>query len=281
MIKLFSKYFKTILFYFKSDIIQFKFQKLQNIHLGEECYLFGDGGSLKFFDLTKFNNKVGIATNNFMFHKDFKNLNIKYYCIYEPYWFLPFFFSGMRDKKNFKRFKFIKNKIQEEHRNIARNNQEITFITDISNSIKFKGKNVLYMSDKIINSFVPEDFITQKINCFEGSLRLQIMLAIYLGFKKVYLVGHDYTNINKVVYHFYEKGDKIVENKNIWNDEFFKIAKTYLDIITITKDGGSKTLRHITYNNLTGQELKFKENHEIVSEEDREILKSWPWYQID
>ena len=254
---------------------------IENKHKGEECYLFGDGGSLKYFDLSKFNNMPGIATNNLMFHKDFNKLKIRYYCIYEPYWFLPFFVSGMSDKKNHKRFKLLKNKIQKKHRKEAKNNQSITFLTDISNSLKFKGKNVLYISDKIVNSFTSYDFISHRINCFEGSLRVQIMLAIYLGFKKVYLVGHDYTHKNSPSQHFYGKGKGVNCNKILWNNDFFKIAKNYIDIETITKNGVSKTLKHITYHDFTGQELNYKENHEIVSKENREILKSWPWYQID
>ena len=52
-----------------------KFGKLKNKHLGEECYIFGDGVSLKYFNLNKFNDKPSIVSNNFIFHKHFNKLN--------------------------------------------------------------------------------------------------------------------------------------------------------------------------------------------------------------
>ena len=65
--------------------------RIENIHEGESCYIFGDGHSIKYYDLSNFNDKVGIACNHFPFHKDFNKTNTKYAILIEPYYFMPFF----------------------------------------------------------------------------------------------------------------------------------------------------------------------------------------------
>ena len=52
--------------------LEYKNNKLENIHDGESCYIFGDGHSIKYYDISNFNDKIGIACNHFPFHKDLK-----------------------------------------------------------------------------------------------------------------------------------------------------------------------------------------------------------------
>lgn len=254
-----------------SDLIN-----LRDRHKGEECYIFGDGVSLKYFDLSVFNDRIAIGSNNLIFHKDFKKLNIKYYCIYEPFWFLPYFVSG------FKGVKIWKNKIQKYHQLIAKENKQITFFTDISNSIRFIGSNIIYVSTQIVNNITDENFISHKINCFEGSLRVQLMIAKFLGFNKVYLIGHDYLNSETISGHFYEKGPG-VKTKNThdsWNNDFLKLMKKKLEIISITNNNTSLKVKTIPYEKFKGDTLNYKENNEIVSLKNLQILSSWPKYFI-
>jgi len=247
---------------------------LKDIHKGQECYIFGDGVSLKYFDLSVFGDKIGIGSNNLIFHKDFKKLNIKYYSIYEPFWFLPYFVSG------FKGVKIWKNKIQKYHSLRAKENKQITFFTDISNSIRFKGSNIFYVSNQIMNNITHENFISHKINSFEGSLRAQITMAIFLGFKKAYLVGHDYTHEESLSRHFYENGIGKKNSFYKWNYEFLEKVKKEITLITITRIGGSSSVNSIKYSKFCSKELEYKENHMIVLKEDLMTLKSWPFYKI-
>ena len=159
MIKSLSKYFKSILFYINADINNDKLKKLNNLHLGEECYIFGDGLSLKYYDLSLFNDKPSICSNNFIFHKDFEKLDVKYYSIYEPYWFLPFFVSG------FKGIKFLRNLIQKKHLKKFKAFPDVTFFSDISNSLRLKGNNIIYLGDSFSKNYIP---YKNKINILEG-----------------------------------------------------------------------------------------------------------------
>ena len=271
MIKSLSKYFKSILFYINADINNDKLKKLNNLHLGEECYIFGDGLSLKYYDLSLFNDKPSICSNNFIFHKDFEKLDVKYYSIYEPYWFLPFFVSG------FKGIKFLRNLIQKKHLKKFKAFPDVTFFSDITNSLRLKGNNIIYLGDSFSKNYIP---YKNKINILEGSLRVEISLAIFLGFKKAYLIGHDYTHKNSLTSHFYERGKGIKNNHKYWNKDFFEIVKEYIDLITVTREGESNTLRSTTYKKLTGNIPIFKENTEIIDKEDLKSLSSWPGYKI-
>ena len=59
--------------------------KFHNYHKGESCYIFGDGPSIKWFDLNAFTDKISIITGLLHHHKDFHNLNVKYATLVEPW----------------------------------------------------------------------------------------------------------------------------------------------------------------------------------------------------
>jgi len=271
LIKLFSKCFKSMLFYFKADKNNYKLKKLNNSHVGEECYIFGDGISLKYFDLSLFNDKPSIVSNNFIFHKDFEKLDVKYYSFYEPYWFLPFFVSEL------KRIKFLRNRLQKKQLKKFKTFPDVTFFSDISNSLNLNGNNIVYLGDSFSKNYIPYH---NKINILEGSLRVNISLAIFLGFKKAYLIGHDYTHKNSLTSHFYEHGKGIKNKLNDWNKDFFDISKKYIDLVTVTLEGESNTIKSTTYKKLTGDIPIFKENTEIVDKDDLRSLSLWPGYKI-
>ena len=64
-------------------------KRFKDIHKGQTCYIFGDEPSIKWFDLSNFDDHIGIACGNQMLHNDFGKLNIKYYAIPEPWLFCP------------------------------------------------------------------------------------------------------------------------------------------------------------------------------------------------
>ena len=272
LLRLLSEYFKSIFFFFKKNSIKENLKKIQNSNLGEECYVFGDGGSIKYFDLSLFNDKPSIASNNFLFHKNFNKLNIKYYTIIAPYWFFPFFITFFKGKK------FYFNRIQKLQRLKFKTYSNITFFTDISNYIFLRGNNIFYTEKNYVKNLIP--FKINNLDPIEGALRAQITFAIFLGFKKVFLIGHDYTHKKSMSKHFYEKGKQIPNNLTHWNKDFLEIANQYIDIVTVTLEGGSNVLESITYKKLTGKTPAYKENIEIVDKENLKALSSWPYYSL-
>ena len=223
-------------------------------------------------DLSNFSDKPAIAGNNFIFHNDFNKVNVLYYAIFEPYWFCPVFFDLLKRNK----FKF--NKIQSEKRKLIREKKNILFFSDISNSLFFRRSNLFFISKKIKKMLTLKIFKQNNVNCFSGCLNVQIIIAIFLGFKKAYLVGHDYTHKNSLSGHFFEKGRGIPNNNNRWNEKFLSLASKHIDLVTITIDGDSDTLNSVKYNPLSN--ITFKENCQIVTKNNRMILSSWPDYKI-
>jgi hypothetical protein len=68
-----------------------KLDDLYRRNAGQECYIFGDGISLKWMDLHRFANRPSIIGNMVIYHKEASAL-VKPYCtITEPYWFYPIF----------------------------------------------------------------------------------------------------------------------------------------------------------------------------------------------
>ena len=51
--------------------------KFHNMHRGESCYLFGNGSSLKYFDLDQFTDRPTIGCGQLFLHRDYSKLNDK------------------------------------------------------------------------------------------------------------------------------------------------------------------------------------------------------------
>ena len=99
-----------------------------------------------------------------------------------------------------------------------------------------------------------------------------------MGFDHCYLVGFDYTHLPGRVFHWHEKGEGVIRNQLGYNREFFEIAKEFIDITTITIDGGSEFIRSETYEQLTGLLPRYRENTELLTTNQLQALSKWPGY---
>lgn len=243
--------------------------KYYQIHKGEECYLFGDGISIKYFDLNDFNDKLTIPGGYLPFHKDFNKLNINYSILIEPLWFYPYM------KNPYPPGNLIKNYIQSEYKRIIQN-RNITLFTNISNKYGLRDNQAVYTYKFWKDPLLDDSRLAQSFDCFSGTFRASIFLAIYMGFSKIYLVGFDYTHTPTRLLHWYEKGEGILKNVEGYQKDFIEMAKEYADLITVTIDGGSDLMESITYKNLFGKEPIFKENYEIIEESKLKIVATSP-----
>jgi len=268
---------KKILFYTSKPITK-KINSLRNTHLGESCYIFGDGISIKWININNFNNKPAFALNNFYFHKDINNLDLRYLVIPEPWFFYPY--NKMPKWSN----KLLwRNKINKMHKDIIKKNKITTFVSLSNYPILLLNKNVFYLF-KIISDnkfYFQNDCIKENINPFAGSFTTAITIAIYMGFNEVLLIGCDYTHALSRKKHWYEKGFGIIEkNDNLYNKKFLEIVKKHIIIKTLTIENDSKLVESTTYTQYTGAEPKFRENNELANKETLELLATWPGYSI-
>jgi hypothetical protein len=262
-----------------------KLNRVKEIHKGEECYIFGGGVSIKWFDLTCFNNKKSIAVNYLPFHNDFDKLNVDYCVLSEPFWFFPLEKVTNKLSRNkgvpWSIINYIPNPTQKLFREKISMYNKKTFFVNLSNSLVLRKKNVAFLFGNIPDS----DFFTQceskGINAYHGSFRTSISLSIHMGFSKVYLIGFDYTHSPSRASHWFEKGKGIDYKIENYNLEFLCIARQYIEIITVVVEGKSDILPFVTYQELSGKIPNYKENQMLVDSKTLRILSSFPGYTIN
>ncbi|HOI43373.1 MAG TPA: hypothetical protein PK523_10550 [Elusimicrobiales bacterium] len=252
--------------------------KLDDLHLrhtGEECYLFGSGISLKWMDLSNFADRPSILGNFAVYHKEAAALNAPYCAIIEPCFFWPFFpYSGAG------KFRLIRHHIYEEFRETIAAAPRTTFFVNFSNYPVARFCNAIYVSRFYAPPFPDRNPFRDRPDSHDGTLKFQISLAIYLGFKKAYLVGHDYTHSPARTLHFYEKGRGQLAGDMDFSPDFLSYARKQIELVTVTLEGGSRTLDSVTYERLTGKAPVFRENLEIVERRKLENLATWKDYSI-
>jgi hypothetical protein len=249
---------------------------LKNRHKNESCYIFGDGISIKWFDLAAFPKKPTFTLTYIPFHKQAESLNVRYCLLTEPKYFYPYF------KLPYPPNPWWRNRIHYIYRRLIKDRNDLEFFVNLRSYPVLRGNNIYYLFQSINDSdfeFLQECILSrEEVN--GGSLRYAILLAIYMGFKDIILVGCDYTHDLSRSLHWYEKGEGILYPQPDYQRRFFDIAQKYAKITTITIEGGGSALPAMTYTEFTGKPLNFRENHEILDEKTLKLLATWPGYTI-
>ncbi len=242
-------------------------RKFSNINKGETCYIFGNGPSIKWFDLTKFNDHPAICCGMIPFHKDFSRLNVKYVAMVEPWLFAPKIFHS-KELKGFHR-------IGEEYRQLIGRTPEKEYFVSLSNSLSIYGPNINYVYHGLPEERGATDELLRKLNLFAGSFHATLTLAYYLGFSKIYLVGFDGWTIQPArAMRWYEFGEPTFFDATNFAIDFLEIIMQQTEIFTISLDGKSNYVTNISYQDYTGCRPCYKENNEILDEHYLNILAS-------
>jgi len=272
---LYTKTANKIIFSLFSEYIS-RNSVFKNIHKGEECYIVGNGGSLKYMDLSSFNNKVVIGCNNLFLHKNFSDLKCKYYQIPAPFFFFKY--------KNFKyKNKWQRNYFNDMCRKKIIDNNNTLFFTSILN-INFRAKNVFYEHN--FGNRKPEIDkydLSGGFSFMEGSLASMLGLAIYMGFNKAVLVGVDYTFSPSIVEHFFADLTTIHNEREIlhYRADFFEMVQKKMELLTITLDGGkSSLLDYMSYSDYFGVEQVYHENYDLVDASDLSLISVYDYNNI-
>ena len=261
-----------ILFQLTEKII-LRNKKFKGIHNGESCYLFGNAKSLKYYDLSLFNDRVSIGCNSLFLHKDFSKIGIKYYYRGAPLDYYPFHRNPYTKKivKHFNGHSLYKKNFHE--------NSDVNFFIDITDYPSLRGENIFYL-----HNFGQQ--FSDYSNCnldgvfsaTQSALSGMIGLAIYLGFKDITLVGCDQLLTPKATEHFFEYGRIDQDHSpSVLSEKIVNSAQKFLNLRVVSPNSNYKghIIEHIQYSDLTGQAEKFKENHEIISDDNLKILRSY------
>ena len=260
----------------------------QNKHIknslkGESVYIIGNGPSLKWLDLSVFKNKKVIACSSMFLHKDFKYLNRPYYLIAHPLVFLKYWFHPYRKKitRNYVGKLFLKKMFEYSSKNRPR------YFTPIVNKLLAPQFDFIYInSSKDIKEDGLKSDLTGKFNFTSGSLAYMLGIAAYMNPEKIYLVGVDYLARPHLEGHFFEKGIRYgKEFDESWSCKYITNVLKKIKIVNLVINEEVKNtcgLESETFKNHFHIDASYKENHEIVSNEDLEYLKEWNFpYHFD
>lgn len=246
---------------------------LENAHEGEECYIFGDGASVRYFDLSRFSDKKGIAVGAMPHHRDFDQASIQYWILPEPMFFWPALRKGpYTSRKSRRRF-------QNFFKPTKAFRRRVTCLFSLTNYPVGYSKKTQYFFGHL-PSRNPEIFALPDVNYFAGSVNSALTLAAYLGFSRAYLVGFDYTHNPPCAGHWYEIGPGIPQDFVDYNKDFFDWVSTIIEVVTVVPSAQDSYLPSIDYATLTGDVLRFKENTELMSQTELLDLAIWTDYRI-
>jgi len=247
--------------------------KYSNLHKGETCYIFGDGPSIKWFDLSSFSDHPAICCGMMPFHKDFQSLDVRYVTLVEPWIFTPKLFQPS--------IIHVLKEIAAEYRKLIKRTPDKEFFVSLSNRFSLTGANINYVFRGFPESRNHTDELLEQFDLFNGSFHASLSLAHYLGFSKIYLVGFDAWTIQPArTLRWYELGEGEFFEVNNFATDFLDVLKKDIDINTISKDGESKNVKNISYQSYTGKDIEFKENYQIMDEHYLNVLSTCSEYKI-
>ena len=252
-----------------------KIERFRNIHKGESCYIFGNGPSIKWFDLDLFNDYPAISCGLIHYHKDFHKLNIKYAVMVEPWIYVPRIIRSMLGVSKLYSSKLYETRLlAAEYKNFIKRNLDKEFFLNVSNILSLSGENVNYVFRGFPENRNPADKLLSHFNLFPGSFHASLAIAYYLGFSNIYLIGFDAWSIQPTRnIRFYEFGKGELEHNTPGKDELLEIYKSEANIYTISVNGNSTNVLNIDYQDYTNIPAVYKENHEIVNDHYLQMLR--------
>ena len=241
---------------------------VRNQHLGQSCYIFGDGISLKYFDLKLFGNLPAIVTAKVPLHVEIGFLDAKYWVLPEPVFCWPSPWTP---------YSKTKRRLHSPYRVRKLGIQPIMHATNFPFTF---GTRSFFIFDDFYDDSLDNSFITRNTTGFKDTFTAAISTAIYLGFSQAYLVGFDYTHCPSRTGHWYEFGTGNISNHKNYNRDFIEEASKSIELTTITLDGTSDLLPSISYEAFTGDSPKLQNNLDLLSPDDVYLLRKLPYYQI-
>jgi hypothetical protein len=275
-----------------------KITKLKNTEKGA-CYIFGDGKSLKYYDFSNFSDLPSISLGLASLHAGSKFLNLKYSLTCDPYSLWPgkniydYFTQNIKESIKSKEYlraltylspyKFFELSLNSYSKLLLTDNKVLlnsNVISHCSNYkfVKFLENSFYFMPHLKINGNIDNDLNKNFFNVYKGSIYFSIYFAYFLGFKKIYLVGCDYQDIEPTVTHWWEKG-KPAPHSGETAKNYIEFMRKFIEIkiITLNKSYGE---HYISYKNFSGKNLEYKENSEIISIKKLAMLKRQGIYDI-
>lgn len=200
-------------------------QKFKNIHQGQRVFILCTGSSVKQMDLCKLQNEKVMAVSNFFLHKDLKIIKPDYYCVAPLIYNEKYtqrvvhdWLEELEKKVGDSQYIFCINEKKIIDKYHLFSNKEVNYV--------YFGKNSPYYDDvDLTNAILPVQSVP--IMC--------IQIAMYMGFKEIYLVGTEHSELRTKEYsYFYDRKESIFGDKDSCVDKNSQIICTTDQSLTAT-----------------------------------------------
>lgn len=181
--------------------------KFHNIHKGQRCFILATGPSINKQDLRPLNNEICIAISNFYKHKNIKEINPLYHV--EAARHYPFDFENL--KESFEGF----DKFYSDYTIyfFGHTSYDYSIFNFLMQNPQFKKENMYFLNYNYVIPLDEDNYNHEKVWDIckplfgaRSAVCCAIQLAVYMGFKDIFLLGcdHDFiTYTNRKRYNYF------------------------------------------------------------------------------
>jgi hypothetical protein len=248
-------------------------EKFKNKHEGETCFIVGNGGSLKYFDLSVLKNSVTIGCTYSLIDNRLKGFGLNYCVFPSAYLMYPFW-----KKKNPKTGQRIQlNALAPIFKKIIKENDKTQFFLSLTNKFTFlkQPKNVNYIyhyGNKNNDSYD----MTGSFSTATGALDFMLGISKYLGFSNVVILGCDYLGQPCMENHFYSSDKPYIGNNKVdYTNRIRKLVDFLeLDVLTIFPEGvSSSAFESKSFAEYFKVDEKYHNQSQIIDDGYMELIK--------
>jgi hypothetical protein len=253
---------KIIFFWLLHASIIKKNSKWKGLHSGETCLIFGNGASLKYYNIADITKIPSIGCTFSLADNRLVKSELDYCVVPEPYFFYPVRRDSRSDA-------IVRNYIGKIMMKIIRRNLKTRFFCSITNYYAFMHRfgNVSYWyhgGEKSTDSFD----LAGKFGRCAGALDMMLGVAQYMGFSKAILIGCDYLGDPVMGGHFYANDIPKYEKADVAYANRIKGVAADLDILVLLPKGSkSSVFKSMSFEEYFNTQEKYHENFEIVDDQ--------------
>ena len=242
--------------------------KFINSHEGEECFVLGNGPSLKRVNLDKLKDKFVITVNRFTKVTGYEKVHSNIHILVDVAYF---------DSNNLLGEEEL-NKIWEDIEKMKIPVFVPLVAKNYINNKELEKKIDIHYLDILVNE-IPDRFgtplkidILKPINSYTNVIQFAIVLAINMGFKKINLIGCDATSIYAILNAAEENKD--IEIHGYENDNAKDIYKKLMNKMKLAESLFWESFNFLGYERLS--ELCVQKGIKLINLTDKSLIDSVP-----
>lgn len=195
-------------------------EELRDKYKGERCFIIGNGPSIKTQDLCPLADEIVFVTNGFYRYEKYYDVKPDYYCLMDPT-----YFNSKQGDLLLKGIDKIRNYEHKPVFVLPWNAKQV-----IRNYYKWdEWATVKYIEGAMsfTDGYSKAWDITKTVASPQCVVQMAMLLATYMGFKEIYLLGVEQTNIIDTIEAYYGK----TATRYAYDNDDKKLAEAFVDSV--------------------------------------------------